>query len=688
MTNIKINNSLISALPIACLLLLGAFSATVSGAEEIEEIQVTATRRALDTHDVSPAVTVVAGDTVSGNTLLTDALQGQAGAYLQETTPGQGAAFVRGLRGSAILHLVDGMRLNNSLFRSAPTQYLALVDPAIVEQVEIERGAAASLYGNDAMGGVVQVITRRPNIDSTDFMARSHATLSLDSADLAKGVSLSSDFGTAAWASTATISYTDIGDRRIGGGDRVGPSGYESKSVRFATYIQANEQRHWFIDLQFTEQPFTPRIDELVPGYGETEPSSAEFAFAPNQRSFAHVQYEHSQGLFAADWTLDAGWQRIVDDRVTRSFGSNSRHFEENRSDLLGISARAYKAVGELDWVFGAEWYRDSVASASVALDIDNGTMTTRAPRFPDASGIDQGAIYGNLGLPLGAGQHLNAGLRYSHVRIDIPSTSDYAGSAFSKTDLSGELGWLYELSGTVNFVVNAGRGFRAPNIFDLGTLGDRPGNRFNIPATTLEPEHVVQLDAGLKYDNGRLRGEIMAWRLRYTDRIISVLTGEVTEDGREIVQSANVARSAIHGIEAAARLQLSDRLAASAVINLSRGTDRDETGLETAADRMPPVNGRVTLNYDVNDRWEISPHLLFAAGQERLSPRDIGDVRINPNGTPGWAVVGLSSNHHFASGLQLQLRVDNLLDKNYRVHGSGIDARGLNVGIAVSYDW
>ena len=686
MTKIKMQKSCSIAIVFMSVFVASSWSS--AAAEEIEEIQVTATRRALDTHDVSPAVTVVGGETVAENTLLTDALRGQAGAFLQETTPGQGAAFIRGLRGSAILHLVDGMRLNNAMFRSAPTQYLALVDPAIVEQVEIERGAAASLYGNDAMGGVVQVISRRPHVDSSEFVTNNHAALNFDSADLAKRISVSSEFGTSALASLATVSYADIGDRLIGGGDRVGPSAYESKSARFATHVQADEQRHWFFDLQFAEQPFTPRIDELVPGYGETEPSSAEFAFAPNQRTFAHVQYEHAQGLFAADWTLDAGWQRIVDDRVSRSFGSASRRFENNRSDLLGLAARGFKAVGDSDWVFGAEWYRDRIASRSTTLDIETGAVGTRAPRFPDDSGIDQGAIYANVGMPLATRQHLNAGLRYSLVSIDIPSTADYAGSELSRSDLSGEIGWLLEWSETVNMVVNAGRGFRAPNIFDLGTLGERPGGRFNIPATNLEPEHVVQLDAGIKYDDGRWRGEVMAWRLRYTDRIVSILTGELTEDGREIVQSANVARSDIHGIEAAGRLQISDRLSASAVINLSRGTDRDAAGLETAADRIPPLNGRIGLDYNVNEGWELSPYLLFSAAQDRLSPRDIGDVRINPDGTPGWVTLGMKSDHHFENGLRLQLRIDNLLDKNYRVHGSGIDARGLNLGVAVSYDW
>ena len=83
----------------------------------------------------------------------------EVGVYLQQTTPGQGAAIIRGLKGSQVLHLIDGMRLNNAFFRNAPNQYLGLVDAYNTERTEVVRGAAPSLYGADAMGGVLQVLS-------------------------------------------------------------------------------------------------------------------------------------------------------------------------------------------------------------------------------------------------------------------------------------------------------------------------------------------------------------------------------------------------------------------------------------------------------------------------------------------------------------------------------------------------
>ena len=126
--------------------LLGALIlADISVAEdEIDEVLVTATRRAVNAAEISSALSLVSDDSVRMQKLVTDALDTNVGVFLQQTTPGQGAAIIRGLKGSSILHLVDGVRVNNAIFRSAPTQYFALVPTTAVERIEVLRGTPAS----------------------------------------------------------------------------------------------------------------------------------------------------------------------------------------------------------------------------------------------------------------------------------------------------------------------------------------------------------------------------------------------------------------------------------------------------------------------------------------------------------------------------------------------------------------
>jgi outer membrane cobalamin receptor len=304
------------------------FACIPAQAEEIDEILVTAVRRAVVEDQLSIALSTVGRDDVSRKTVITDALANATGVHLQQTTPGQGAVIIRGQKGSAVLHLVDGMRLNNAIFRSAPTQYFALVPATAVERVEILRGTPASLYGSDAIGGVVQVISRVPEFDSSDFDTRGELVVSANSAEQSRVIGGTVDAGSNKFVTSLSAEFADIGDRRTGGGDRIKPSGYTSRAARFLLARTPDDSTAWSVDLHFYEQPKTPRSDELVPGFGQVEPSSSEFWFRPNRRSFVHGDYQSHEGLLGLDWNVDVAWQRIDDDRQARDYLAPDRTLE------------------------------------------------------------------------------------------------------------------------------------------------------------------------------------------------------------------------------------------------------------------------------------------------------------------------------------------------------------------------
>jgi outer membrane receptor protein involved in Fe transport len=175
---------------------------------------------------------------------------------------------------------------------------------------------------------------------------------------------------------------------------------------------------------------------------------------------------------------------------------------------------------------------------------------------------------------------------------------------------------------------------------------------------------------------------------LRYDDRITSVGTGDVTADGRDIVQSVNAAESSIRGVEAGLNVRLSDELRTRAVLNYTWGEQQVAGNDAEPAGRIPPFNGELVLSYDAGGNYRLESWLRFAGGQDRLSARDVNDVRINPEGTPGWVVTGASVQASFADDWLISVRLDNLLDKRYRVHGSGLDAAGRNLSIGIRRSW
>ena len=236
-----------------------------------------------------------------------------------------------------------------------------------------------------------------------------------------------------------------------------------------------------------------------------------------------------------------------------------------------------------------------------------------------------------------------------------------------------------------MRLVANLGRGFRAPNIFDLGVFGPRPGNRFSTPNPDLAPEYVTSIDAGLKFGGEHFSGELIAFRSSYRDKITSVLTGNVI-DGALEVQNRNVARLDLRGIEAGARYRFgSPDLELYATATYTRGDEDTATGT-MPADRIPPLFGKLGARWQWRETVGFEAYGFYASRQDRLSDRDRVDPRINPAGTSGWATLNARVSWRASDRLDLSLRAENLADRHYREHGSGLDEPGRNFILSADY--
>jgi outer membrane receptor protein involved in Fe transport len=144
-----------------------------------------------------------------------------------------------------------------------------------------------------------------------------------------------------------------------------------------------------------------------------------------------------------------------------------------------------------------------------------------------------------------------------------------------------------------------------------------------------------------------------------------------------------NAADSTIRGFEAGASFDLSDAFSLNAVLNYTWSEQRIAGSPAEPGDRIPPLSGKLELSHDAGGDVRLDAWLRYAGEQDRLSARDVGDSRIDPNGTSGWGVLGARARWDVRGGWQFSLGVDNLLDKRYRVHGSGLDAPGRNLVIS-----
>ena len=194
--------------------------------DSLEHVQVTATRTSKRDIDISAAVTAIDEKAIRelAPDVIAEMLRGQPGAFFQQTTPGQGIPIIRGLKGSQVLHLVDGMRLNNAFFRDAPNQYLGLVDSFATRRIEVVRGSQGSLYGADAMGGVVNILTPEPSYDQTQWQQEGNVYGSYDSVDGGWVMNARTRGGRQGLGFTGGVTYQDHSTRKSGSGEKLVPS--------------------------------------------------------------------------------------------------------------------------------------------------------------------------------------------------------------------------------------------------------------------------------------------------------------------------------------------------------------------------------------------------------------------------------------------------------------------------------
>jgi outer membrane receptor protein involved in Fe transport len=437
------------------------------------------------------------------------------------------------------------------------------------------------------------------------------------------------------------------------------------------------------LDFQMLRQPETPRYDELVPGFGQTEPSSDVWNYEPLERIFGHLQHRMEKVLpaYIDVLSFDVAIQQIRDDRRTRAHESAIENREHNRSRLLGFAGHGVsQPSSRLALAWGAEVYFDEVSSSRQETDVTGGNSRMVPSRFPDGSQMNSYGAYANAQLDLGKCLEINAGIRYSHIDTKIAATAATTATNIHLNDVTGALGALCDIGAGFRLATNLSRGFRAPNVFDLGTLGPRPGNRFNLPSESLDAEVIYTVDLGVKISRPRFRGELFGFGSMYRDKIDSVFTGAVTSNGRDVVQSANVNRVWLTGVEARAEVDLREDLQIWGHIFWTWGEEEDTNGDRQPADRIPPLQGLVGVRWAPLESLWVEAFTRFAGPQDRLSNRDLRDPRIDPSGTPGWATGNLRAGFAWGKHWSSTLSVENFTDTSYREHGSGVQAPGVGV--------
>ncbi len=664
---------------------------------ELPETVVVAPRSERTVTSSEAKTTVVSGEELveTGARSLPQAIGQASGVWIQETNQGGGAPIVRGLLGNKVLVMIDGVRVNDSTTRYGPNQSLNTIDPAIVDRVVVIHGTSSVLYGSDALGGVVAVWTKQRLPHSRDPEGDARPLRG----EVRGKYATASDGGrgsvSASWASEnngllATWSGWRWGDLTAGNNTPQPFTGYEGNALFGSWNLALGPKRMLRTTARINRDFDVPRTDKLVAGYGQTEPTHEIWDYTLQDRRGYIVSYDDEN---ATSW-FDAMQLRLSlrsydEHRSKQKLAGDRFTFEADEVNTVGLGADWRKMLGENHLLtYGLDFDHDEVDSERRDTDLNTGVETWREGSFAPDSRYTQTGVFVQDEIFGLEPYFLTVGLRYSYFAFgfDEFGTGEKKDGDFDALTASVELG--RELSEDFFAVATLAQGFRAPNLNDLAHDGNFGAGELHNPDLVPEESLTAELAIEVTKPRWSALGAIFATHIDdYIGRTL-LDPGDPNEDGDELYQRTNSGYAQMWGAElGASALLIPDRIDWRLGANASyvRGREYAEAPLDGVdMRRIPPLNGRVWLRHEPKGIWKYLDWtelaLVWALRQDRLHPQDITDPRINPNGTPGWAVLNFNVGGAIDRHSDWRIGVHNILDEHYRVHGSGIDAPGIGL--------
>lgn len=665
----------------------------------LEEIVVTATRRESKVFDVPYTANILTGEEIvfrRNPRTVPEIFFEDPDIIVQKTSRGQESPFIRGFTGFRTLFLIDGIRLNSSVFRDGPNEYWGTVDPFAINRLEIVKGPSSVLYGSDAIGGTVNAITSEKFSYEGEYSTKGRIFYRYSSADrghvgrLEGSVTDGKALGLFAGFSLKSFDDLDAG-RHVGIQKK---TGYPIRAGDFNAEYRISSRSRLIVGVQDFDQNDAWRVHKTL--YGASWRGTA----VGNEKKRA---LDHNRQLVYSQWHADEVGDWIDSAKFSLSYQRleefQHRIRSDDRSDKQGFEVQTMGLWSQLGsesrigyWTYGIEYYRDFVDSFLKEYNAD-GSLRREGIQGPvgDDAAYDLLGLYVQNELPVSERLEAIFGLRYTYARADAeevqdPLESDKEISIRDKwSDAVGSLRLLFHLNDQWNLYGGVSQGFRTPNLSDLTRLDSARSNEIEVPSPGLDPEKFLSLELGLKTEHDRLRGELAYYYTVIHDLIDRYPTGNII-DGENEVQKANTGDGYVTGFELKFAYRLTHEWSIRGGGAWTRGRADTFPTSEQIRDRaymsrISPLTGTLGVLWEEPSKKYWAEVLLVAANnQDELSPGDKADTqRIPFGGTPGYVVYSLRGGTQITDNLSLCATVENITNKDYRIHGSGQNEPGTN---------
>lgn len=516
--------------------------------EVLEEVVLSIARSQATRDKIAEQVAVVSQKEIEMASVATgaDLLEISPNIRIQKSQGGGGSPVLRGFEANRVLIVVDGVRMNNAIYRSGHLQNAITIDPHNIERVEVTFGSSSVGYGSDALGGVIHYYTKSPKLNG-NTKVKSEFTSTFNHANLSLVNNVSTSMSFKNWGSLTSVSYSNFEDIRIGENRKHGFSDWgltpyfslnsrneytETPTPNSHPNIQKNTGYDQFdifqkfvvrlpkdmllnLNLQYSESSDIDRYDKLV----EERDGSLRFSewyYGPQKRLFVSPQLKFFVGKnWLKKGTLTTAYQKVEESRINRKFGSLTRSYQIENVDVFSINADFYGNITEgHSFSYGLEWTYNKIDSKGFAKDlildsediIGYSNEYAIPSRYPsDGSSASSFAGYLNWIFRVNKRLTLNGGLRMTGSKISARwNDSALVDKLLSTVDLQSDA-LTYTLAMTYrpnsNWQINGliSSGFRNPNIDDIGKIRESNGILL-VPNSFLKPEYAYTFETGLKF--------------------------------------------------------------------------------------------------------------------------------------------------------------------------------------------
>ncbi len=638
---------------------------------------------------------------------LADSLSEIPGVLLQKTGNGMTSPYLRGFTSQRTVLMSDGIKLNNSFLREGPNQYWNTIDNFFFDNVEVMMGPSSVLYGSDAIGGVVNVSSGKLDRGQAGAGLQwigGHAVVRGATAERSLSEHIQGTFAVGDKLTLKMgVTRQDFGDLRSGDSTDNPNTGYEQWGLNLrGTYWFDNDNRIVFGFDHFDQDDVNRvhKTTEYVPWHGTT-PGSDDRRIYDHDRHTAFTRYEvRNANTWFDEMDLTLSYAFMKEEFTNIRWSNKGR--QENYQTKIDTIAAALKFVTDSDagrWTYGFDFSHDSVHASQDRL---NGSGRTSY----DQGLVADNALYSMYGVYLQNEYEVNSrwefitGARYSWVRLDARDT-DLISTTSSTDGITDDLkgNWdaltlsgraIYKVNPDNSFNVFAGvsQGFRAPNLSDATRKDDFGGDGVETPTADIDPEKFVTLESGLKLSGQKGYFNLTGYYTFIEDRIVRLQSNSNTGGAENKVNSDE---GFIYGIEANFLYKLNELYSVFGNVAWQYGAEDHYYNRDTAfpgetspMSRINPLTAQLGLRYaPEKSRFWAETYVNMADNQDRLSLSDTGN-RFPEEGTPGYATLNVRGGYRISENTTLSAAVENIFDKEYRAHGSGVNESGVNLVLSL----